>query len=95
MITDWHHKACRVMTNGDREGGIFLSNPHTNNGFFFLLTTKYLILYWKNMKNLKGFQKISITMMSTFQHYNDVTDQDAASVRLLVFLSFPWVGMSM
>ena len=22
-----------------------------NNGFFFLLTTKYSILYWKNMKN--------------------------------------------
>ena len=21
-ITDWHHKACRVMTNGDREGPI-------------------------------------------------------------------------
>ena len=22
-ITDWHHKACRVMTNGDPEGRIF------------------------------------------------------------------------
>ena len=30
----------RVMTIGDRrEGRIFLSQPHTNNGFFFLLTT--------------------------------------------------------
>ena len=38
-ITNWHHEACRVMTIGDREGLIFLSNPHTNNGFFFLLTT--------------------------------------------------------
>ena len=27
-----------------------LSHPHTNYGFFFLLITKYLILYWKNMK---------------------------------------------
>ena len=35
-ITDWHHEACRVMTNGDPEGRIFLSHPHTNNGFFFL-----------------------------------------------------------
>ena len=43
MITDWHHEACRVMTNGDREERILLSHPHTNNGFFFLLTTKYLI----------------------------------------------------
>ena len=48
------------MTNGDREGPIFkprgakrwssgrifLSHPHTNNVLFFLLTTKYLILYW-------------------------------------------------
>ena len=49
-ITDWHHKACRVMSNCDPEGQIFLSHPHMNNGFFFLLTTKYLILYWKNMK---------------------------------------------
>ena len=47
-ITDWHHEACQVMTNGDREGQIFLSHPHTDNGFFFLLTTKYHILYWKN-----------------------------------------------
>ena len=38
-ITDWHHEACRVMTNGDHEGQNFLYHPHTNNGFFFLLTT--------------------------------------------------------
>ena len=40
-ITVWHQKACRVMTNGDREGQIFLSHPHTNNGFVFLLSIKY------------------------------------------------------
>ena len=46
-ITDWHHEACRV----DCEGHIFLSHPHRNNGFFFLLTT-YLIshFYWKKWK---------------------------------------------
>ena len=49
-ITNWYHKACRVMTNGHHEGRIFLFHPHTNNGFFFLLTAKYLIFYWKNMK---------------------------------------------
>ena len=27
-----------MMTNYDPEGHIILSNPHTNNGFFFLLT---------------------------------------------------------
>ena len=25
-ITDWHHEACRVMTNGDPEGQIFLTH---------------------------------------------------------------------
>ena len=44
-ITDWYHKACRVMTNGDDEGRIFLFHPHTSNGLFFLLTTKYFILH--------------------------------------------------
>ena len=38
-IIVWHHEACRVMANGDREGQIFLSHPHTNNGLFFLLGT--------------------------------------------------------
>ena len=28
-ITVWHHKACRVMTNRDPEGRIFLSHPDT------------------------------------------------------------------
>ena len=42
-ITVWHHEACRVMTNGDLEGQIFLSYPHKNNGFFFLLTTVFYI----------------------------------------------------
>ena len=39
----WHHKACRVMTNGDPEGWIFLSYPHTNYGFSFLFTTVFII----------------------------------------------------
>ena len=41
-IAVWHHEACRVMTNGDPEGRIFLSYLHTNNGFFFLLTTVFI-----------------------------------------------------
>ena len=44
-ITVVHHEACRVMTNGDPEGLIFLSYPLTNNGFFFLVTTFYLFIY--------------------------------------------------
>ena len=48
-IAVWHHKACRLMTNGDPEGQIFLSYPHMNNGFFFLLTTVF-IYYLKKIK---------------------------------------------
>ena len=43
-IAVWHQEACRVMTNGDPEGRIFLSYPHTNNVFVFLLTT---VFYFK------------------------------------------------
>ena len=41
-FTVWHHEASRVMTNGDPEGRIFLSYPHTNNRLFFLLITVFL-----------------------------------------------------
>ena len=41
-ITVWHHEACRVMTNGDHEGWMFLSHPHANNGFFFFFTAFYV-----------------------------------------------------
>ena len=47
--TVWHHEACRVMINGDPEGQFFISHSHTNNGFFVLLTIKYLILYLRNV----------------------------------------------
>ena len=49
-ITNWHHDAWGVMPNCDGEEWNFLSHPQTNNGLFFLLTTKYRILYWKKMK---------------------------------------------
>ena len=68
-ITDWHHEACRVMTKGDHEGRIFLSHPQMNNGFFFLLTTKYLILFWKNLK--KTSRKSWIRWDATWwRHFN-------------------------
>ena len=37
-----------MMTNGDPKGQFFLSYPHTNNGFFFLLTT-VLFIYLINL----------------------------------------------
>ena len=33
------------MTNGDPEGRIFLSNPHSDNGIYFLLTTVFIYLF--------------------------------------------------
>ena len=54
-ITGWHYETCRLMPNGDNEGQIFLSHHHTNNGFSFLLTTKYRIYIGKNMK--KAYRK--------------------------------------
>ena len=89
-ITDWHHEASRVMTNGGQEGRIFLSHPHTKYGFIFFLTTKYLILYWK--KHTKGFHKLLNTlvcdiydMLTSFEHNNDVMDPRSASVWLFSF----------
>ena len=48
------------MPIGDQKGRIFLSHPHTNNGFFFLFTTKYHIsLYFILEKYEKGFQEFA------------------------------------
>ena len=47
-ITVWHCEACRVMPNSDLEGPIFLSHPHTNNGFIFFLTIKIPHFMFKN-----------------------------------------------
>ena len=41
-ITVWHHEACRVMTNGDPEGRLFLSYSHTQNGIFSCSPPFYL-----------------------------------------------------
>ena len=48
-----------MMTNGDHEGRIFLSYPHTNNEFFFLLTTD-LFIYFK----IPEYAKMQFYMMS-------------------------------
>ena len=64
-ITDWHHEACRVMTNGDPEGRIVLSYPHTNNGFFFLLTTVFIYLsIYNTLPEVPEYAKMQFHMMS-------------------------------
>ena len=51
-ITHWHHEACRVMTNADPEGRIFLFHPHTNNGFVFLVSTYFISLFEIDMQDI-------------------------------------------
>ena len=68
-IAVWHHEACRVMTNGDPEGRIFLFYPHMNNGFFFLLNTVffiYLVIYVfkKKLPEVPEYAKMQFHMMT-------------------------------
>ena len=66
-IIDWHHKACWVMTIGDRQGQIFLFHPHTNNGFFFLLTTYTAFILEKRGKDfLKILNTLRCDMVTSF-----------------------------
>ena len=67
-----HHKACRVMTNGDPEGQIFLSYPHTNNGFVFLLTTVFFFLFENKLPEVPEYAKMQFHMMTSLKHNNDV-----------------------
>ena len=63
-IAFWHHEACRVMTNGDPEGRIFLSYPHKNNGFFSC-SLLFLLINWL-IKFKNRFQKSLNTLRSNF-----------------------------
>ena len=83
------------MTNSDREGQIFLSHPHTNNGFLFLLTSKYHIYIGKRLpENPKFGEMRHGDVILTLQRRHRSC---AASVLLTCgcsfFLSFPQAGM--
>ena len=58
----WHHQACRVMTNGDPEGRIFLSYSRTNYGF--LLTTVFIYLFQKKFPEVPEYAKMQFHMMT-------------------------------
>ena len=62
-ITVWHHKACQVMTNGDPGGRIFLSYPHTINGFFFLLNIVFVFL--NKLPEVPEYAKMQFHMMTS------------------------------
>ena len=52
------------MTNGDHEGRIFLSYPHTNNGLFFLLTTVFIYLFLNKLAEVPEYAKMQFHMMT-------------------------------
>ena len=60
-----------MMTNGDPEGQIFLSYPHTNNGFFFVLTTVFL--FKNKLPEVPKYAKLQFHIMTSFLHNIDVT----------------------
>ena len=69
--TDWYHEACLVMTNGDGEGQTFISHPHTNNGFFFLITTKSPFSNRKTKKkkaSRKSWKRWDVTWWRQWRH---------------------------
>ena len=86
------------MTNGDREGQSFVSHPHTKHLFFFLLTTKYLILYSKNMKKLPEspdnaeMRHVDVILILQWRH--ELTSGQGVA-DMFVFISFPRASKSM
>ena len=63
-IAVWHLEACQVMTNDDPVGQIFLSYPHTNSGFFILLTTVFL--FKNQLPEVPEDTRIQFYMMTSF-----------------------------
>ena len=65
--TDGHHEACRVITNGDREGRFFLSHPRTNNGFFSCSPLNNPFFTGKNVeKAFKNLNTLICDMVTLF-----------------------------
>ena len=59
-----------MMTNGDPEGRIFLSYPHTHNGFFFLLFTA--VLFENKLPEVPEYAKMQFHIMTSLKLNNDV-----------------------
>ena len=60
-ITVWHHEACRVVTNGDPEGRIFISLPHTNYGFIFCSPLNFAFCAWKRLPEVPEYAEMRDT----------------------------------
>ena len=62
-ITDWHQEACRAITNADHMGWIFRFHPHTNYGFFFLLTNTLFYIGNREKASIKSLICCDATYM--------------------------------
>ena len=71
-ITVWHHQACRVMTNGDPEGWIFLFYPHTKIISSFSCSPVFF-LFQNKLPEVPEYAKMQLHMMTSLKHNNDVT----------------------
>ena len=65
-IIIWHYTACRVIANGDPEEWIFLSHPHTNNGFFFLLTIENHFFIFQNISKFPNTLRCTVKQWRHF-----------------------------
>ena len=106
-VWGWDRKICpedhRMASRGLPSDGNWWSRGTdfsipTSHELWILFLAHHLIPYlsWKNLK--KAVQKVLNTlrcdMVTSFKHYNDVTDRRVASVRLFVFylsLGLVWV----
>ena len=64
-ITVWHHKACRVMTNGDPRDGFFY--PLTRMEFFLAHTVFiYILIYLfqNKLPEVPDYAKMQFHMMT-------------------------------
>ena len=61
-----------MITNDDSKGRILLSYPHTNNGFFFLLSTAFLFFFFSFSIYFKICFQESLNMLRCNSH-DDVT----------------------
>ena len=77
LITNWHHEACQMRTNGDREGLIFYYPILTRIiDYFSCSSLNTACSYWKKelseIPEHTEMQNITMTSMS-LSHNNDVT----------------------
>ena len=82
----WHREACLMMPKHDHEERIFLSYPHTNNRFYFLLTIQNSIfIFDKRLPEVPEYAEMRHTMMMSLLHYNDINCLPTCNFIIFIF----------